>query len=261
MDLHENYSIIFGSKRAVRLTEKEENELIDKIQKGKDRKAFEKLIRGNVGFIIQVVRQFHGRSLDVGDMIDEAIIGMHQAAKKFDATKNIRFISYAVWWIRQRIQEAVHINSNLVIVPQHKLKLVRQIKKLMNEGFTYSDVLSKFDNIKDIENLLRAVNPAVSLNHVESDETFSDDSLSESPKQLVQLEYKNLMKVIDDMNILSEKEQLIIKLTYGIDCQFEHNLTQIAAKLKISKERVRQIKNYALKKLRTKIMDNKAFYE
>ena len=251
MEQNENYNF-FGKYKAVRLTQQKTNELIIKIQAKNDRIAFDQLIRANLGFIIHVSKQFENKGLDQGELINEAVIGMYQAVKKFDTARNIKFISYAVWWIRQRMQAALHISNNLVILPPNKLKLLREIKKMTNKGFKYSDLTTKFENMDEVDNVLRASNPIVSLDHPvseESDESFID-LISESPKQLVELEYKNLLKLIDDMNILSEKECEIIKMSYGIGYEFEYNLQQIANKFDLSRERIRQIKDDALKKLR-----------
>ena len=237
----------------------EEVELAQRIRKG-DQEALEKLTRANLRFVVSVAKQYQGLSLP--DLINEGNLGLIKAAEKFDETRGFKFISYAVWWIRQSILQALAEQSRIVRLPLNQVGSLNKINKALgkfeqeNERQPSADELAEMIDIpKDkINDTLR-----VSGRHVSVDAPFvegEDNSLldvlpnDDSPSADRGLTNESLSTEIERaLQILTGREREIIKSFFGIGCQ-EMTLEEIGERLDLTRERVRQIKEKAIRKLK-----------
>ena len=243
------------------LTVDEEVELAQRIREG-DRKALNRLIRANLRFVVSVAKQYQNQGLSLPDLIEEGNIGLTKAAMKFDETRGFKFISYAVWWIRQSILQALAEQSRIVRLPLNQVGSLNKIGKALakfeqeNERRPSSEELAKELNLPEekISDTLK-----VSGKHISVDAPFvegEDNSLldvltnDDSPMADSSLNQESLSKEVDRaLNQLSERERDIIKMFFGIGCQ-EMTLEEIGAKFDLTRERVRQIKEKAIRKLK-----------
>jgi len=239
----------------------EEVELAQRIRKG-DQEALEKLTRANLRFVVSVAKQYQNQGLSLPDLINEGNLGLIKAAEKFDETRGFKFISYAVWWIRQSILQALAEQSRIVRLPLNQVGSLNKINKALgkfeqeNERQPSTDELAEMIDIpKDkIADTLR-----VSGRHVSVDAPFvegEDNSLldvlpnDDSPSADRGLTNESLSTEIERaLQILSGREREIIKSFFGIGCQ-EMTLEEIGERLDLTRERVRQIKEKAIRKLK-----------
>ncbi len=239
----------------------EEVELAQRIRKG-DQEALEKLTRANLRFVVSVAKQYQNQGLSLPDLINEGNLGLIKAAEKFDETRGFKFISYAVWWIRQSILQALAEQSRIVRLPLNQVGSLNKINKALgkfeqeNERQPSADELSEMIDIpKDkINDTLR-----VSGRHVSVDAPFvegEDNSLldvlpnDDSPSADRGLTNESLSTEIERaLQILTGREREIIKSFFGIGCQ-EMTLEEIGERLDLTRERVRQIKEKAIRKLK-----------
>lgn len=239
----------------------EEVELAQRIRKG-DQKALEKLTRANLRFVVSVAKQYQNQGLSLPDLINEGNLGLIKAAEKFDETRGFKFISYAVWWIRQSILQALAEQSRIVRLPLNQVGSLNKINKALgkfeqeNERQPSTDELAEMIDIpKDkIADTLR-----VSGRHVSVDAPFvegEDNSLldvlpnDDSPSADRGLTNESLSTEIERaLQILTPREREIIKSFFGIGCQ-EMTLEEIGERLDLTRERVRQIKEKAIRKLK-----------
>jgi RNA polymerase primary sigma factor len=246
------------------LTPDEEVELAKRIKQG-DQEALEKLTRANLRFVVSVAKQYQNNSLSLNDLINEGNLGLVKAAQRFDETRGFKFISYAVWWIRQSIIQALAEQSRLVRLPLNKVGSLSKINKAFSEleqkyeREPSPDELSQLLDIspEDIESTMQ-----VSSRHVSVDAPFSD---GESGSLMDVLENKQAdsadeyMDFQDSLRIecertlatLTERERDVIKLFFGIGVPHAMTLQDIGEHLGLTRERVRQIKDKAINKLRT----------
>ncbi|MDD7455167.1 MAG: sigma-70 family RNA polymerase sigma factor [Bacteroidales bacterium] len=243
------------------VTPEEEVELSQRIRKG-DQKALEKLTRANLRFVVSVAKQYQNQGLSLPDLINEGNLGLIKAAEKFDETRGFKFISYAVWWIRQSILQALAEQSRIVRLPLNQVGSLNKINKALsqfeqkNERAPSNEELSEMIDIPQdkISDTLR-----VSGRHVSVDAPFvegEDNSLldvipnDDSPSADKGLENESLSKEIERaLQILTPREREIIKSFFGIGCQ-EMTLEEIGERLDLTRERVRQIKEKAIRKLK-----------
>lgn len=243
------------------ITVEEEVELAQRIRKG-DQKALEKLTRANLRFVVSVAKQYQNQGLSLPDLIDEGNLGLIKAAEKFDETRGFKFISYAVWWIRQSILQALAEQSRIVRLPLNQIGSLNKIKKALakfeqeNEREPSPEELSdKLDiPIEKVADTMK-----ISGRHTSIDAPFvegEDNSLldvlvnDDSPIADNTLMHESLRKEIDRaLSTLTERESEIIKMFFGIGCQ-EMTLEEIGDKFGLTRERVRQIKEKAIRKLR-----------
>ena len=239
----------------------EEVELAQRIKKG-DRAALEKLTRANLRFVVSVAKQYQNQGLSLPDLINEGNLGLIKAAEKFDETRGFKFISYAVWWIRQSILQALAEQSRIVRLPLNQVGSLNKISKAFskfeqeNERRPSPEELAKeldipVDKISDTMK--------VSGRHISVDAPFvegEDNSLldvlvnDDSPIADRSLINESLAKEIDRaLATLTERESDIIKMFFGIGCQ-EMTLEEIGDKFGLTRERVRQIKEKAIRRLR-----------
>lgn len=244
------------------VTPEEEVELAQKIRNG-DQQALEKLTRANLRFVVSVAKQYQNQGLSLPDLINEGNLGLIKAAEKFDETRGFKFISYAVWWIRQSILQALAEQSRIVRLPLNQVGSLNKINKALsrfeqeNERQPSSEELAEMIDVpKDkIADTLR-----VSGRHVSVDAPFAegeDSSLldvlpnTDSPNADRTLVDESLSTEIErTLSTLSPREAEIIKSFYGIGCQ-EMTLEEIGERFGLTRERVRQIKEKAIRRLKT----------
>lgn len=244
------------------LTPEEEVELAQKIRQG-DRKALERLVNCNLRFVVSVAKQYQNQGLSLPDLINEGNLGLIKAAQKFDETRGFKFISYAVWWIRQSIVLAIAEQSRLVRLPLNQVGSVNKVNRMMskfeqeNERKPSIEELSEETDLPEdkIEDVLK-VN---SNRHVSVDAPYmnGDDSslLDILPNTNAPLADRELLldslhdEITHALTVLNERERNIIECFYGID-QPEMTLDEIGNKFGLTRERVRQIKEKAIRKLR-----------
>ena len=240
----------------------EEVELAQRIRKG-DQKALEKLTKANLRFVVSVAKQYQNQGLSLPDLINEGNLGLIKAAEKFDETRGFKFISYAVWWIRQSILQALAEQSRIVRLPLNQVGSLNKINKALskfeqeNERQPSSEELSEMIDVpKDkISDTLR-----VSGRHVSVDAPFvegEDNSLldvlpnDDSPSADRGLDNESHNTEIERaLSTLSSREREIIKSFFGIGCQ-EMTLEEIGERFGLTRERVRQIKEKAIRRLKS----------
>lgn len=245
----------------------EEVALAQKIHKG-DTAALDRLVCANLRFVVSVAKQYQNQGLSLPDLINEGNLGLIRAAQKFDETRGFKFISYAVWWIRQSILQALAEQSRIVRLPLNQVGALNKITKAQakfeqeNERNPSSQELAEMLNMpKDkVADSLR-----VSGRHVSIDAPFvdgEDNSLldilpnTDSPYADGTLMKESLCKEIDRaLSTLTEREQEIVRYFFGIDCQ-EKTLEEISDLFNLTRERVRQIKEKAIRRLRHSARSN-----
>jgi len=243
------------------ITVEEEVELAQRIKKG-DHAALEKLTRANLRFVVSVAKQYQNKGLSLPDLINEGNLGLIKAAEKFDETRGFKFISYAVWWIRQSILQALAEQSRIVRLPLNQVGSLNKINK------AFSKFEQEHERKPSPEELAESLElPAdkvadtlkVSGRHISVDAPFvdgEDNSLldvlpnSDSPNADKKLIMESLSREIDRaLATLTERESDIIRLFFGIGCQ-EMTLEEIGERFGLTRERVRQIKEKAIRRLR-----------
>ncbi|MDR1594468.1 MAG: RNA polymerase sigma factor RpoD/SigA [Prevotellaceae bacterium] len=239
----------------------DEVELAQRIKKG-DQEALEKLTRANLRFVVSVAKQYQNQGLSLPDLINEGNLGLIKAAEKFDETRGFKFISYAVWWIRQSILQALAEQSRIVRLPLNQVGSLNKINKALakfeqeNERTPSSEELSVILDIpqEKVSDTIR-----VSGRHVSVDAPFvdgEDNSLldvlvnSDSPNADRGLLTESLAKEIERaLATLTERERDIVRYFFGIGTQ-EMTLEEIGEQFGLTRERVRQIKEKAIRRLR-----------
>ena len=243
------------------ITVEEEVELAQRIRKG-DQAALEKLTRANLRFVVSVAKQYQNQGLSLPDLINEGNLGLIKAAEKFDETRGFKFISYAVWWIRQSILQALAEQSRIVRLPLNQVGSLNKINKALskfeqeNERMPSSEELSEMIDLpKDkIADTLRVSGRHVSVvaPFVEGEDNSLLDVLvnNDSPSADRGLVNESLNKEIERaLSTLATREREIIKSFFGIGCQ-EMTLEEIGERFGLTRERVRQIKEKAIRKLK-----------
>ena len=243
------------------LTTDEEVELAQLIRKG-DRHALDKLTKANLRFVVSVAKQYQNQGLSLPDLINEGNLGLIKAAEKFDETRGFKFISYAVWWIRQSILQAIAEQSRLVRVPLNQVGSVNKINKILTKFEQENERRPSVDEISEQIDLPEdKVGEALMANarHVSVDAPFvdgEDNSLldvlvnDDAPMADRQLVVESLRAEISAvLKTLNERERSVVTAFYGIG-QPEMTLEEIGHKYGLTRERVRQIKEKAIRHLR-----------
>ena len=243
------------------LSTDEEVELAQRIRKG-DRKALDKLTKANLRFVVSVAKQYQNQGLSLPDLINEGNLGLIKAAEKFDETRGFKFISYAVWWIRQSILQAIAEQSRIVRLPLNQVGSVNKINRMLNKFEQENERRPSVDEISEQTDLPEdKVGEAMLANtrHVSVDAPFvdgEDNSLldvlvnDDAPMADRQLVMESLREEISNvLNTLSDRERCVIKAFYGIG-EPEMTLEEIGSKYGLTRERVRQIKEKAIRRLR-----------
>jgi len=243
------------------ITIEEEVELAQRIREG-DTKALEKLTKANLRFVVSVAKQYQNQGLSLPDLINEGNIGLIKAAQKFDETRGFKFISYAVWWIRQSILQAVAEQSRIVRLPLNQVGSINKIKREFSkfeQEFERQPTNQEIADILDISVEKVAESLDISGHQVSVDAPFQeseDGSLLDvlenknSPKTDINLLKESLNKeIIRSLSTLTDRESDIICCFYGISTQ-QLSLEEIGMKYNLTRERVRQIKEKAIRRLR-----------
>ncbi len=246
------------------LAPEEEIELAKRIKQG-DKKALNKLVTANLRFVVSVAKQYQNQGLSLQDLVNEGNLGLIKAAMRFDETRGFKFISYAVWWIRQSILHSIAVQGRLVRLPLNKIGLLNKINVQKNE------LEQKYHREPTFEELSKSLE--VNVNEVKENFAFNSKSLSmDAPisnkddddfnlydligMQDNPLPDKNLIKesLAHEINVtlelLEERQRQIIKLFYGLDGNQPLTLEEIAQKFDLTKERVRQLKETAIRRLK-----------
>ena len=239
----------------------EEVELAQRIRKG-DHKALERLTRANLRFVVSVAKQYQNQGLSLSDLINEGNLGLIKAAEKFDETRGFKFISYAVWWIRQSILQAIAEQSRIVRLPLNQVGSVNKITRMQNKFEQENERRPSIEEISDETKLpTEKVDEAMSANtrHVSVDAPFAEgdegsllDVLvnESSPMADRQLVAESLQAEIKQaLRVLNERERNVIEAFFGIGGP-ELTLEEIGEKYDLTRERVRQIKEKAIRRLR-----------
>jgi len=244
------------------LKPEEEVDLAIKIKRG-DKIALEKLTKANLRFVVSVAKQYQNQGLSLGDLINEGNLGLIKAAKRFDETRGFKFISYAVWWIRQSILQALAEQSRIVRLPLNRVGALNKI------GKAYSNLEQEFErepnatelatelgmDIAEIADALKVAGRHVSMDapFVQGEDNRLIDVLKNdqqpTPDQTLMME--SLKSEIDRaLSTLSEREAEVIKLYFGLNEEHSLTLEEIGEKFNLTRERVRQIKEKAIRRLR-----------
>ena len=245
------------------LTPDQEIDLAKKIKKG-DKGALETLTKANLRFVVSVAKQFQNQGLSLGDLINEGNLGLMKAAEKFDETRGFKFISYAVWWIRQSIMQAIADQSRMVRLPLNRVGSLSKI------GKAYRDLEQEYERTPTTQELATILEMSpdevayalqISGRHVSMDAPFSGDDDKNSlidvipndqqPSPDIKLMSESLKNEVSNiLSTLSEKEAEVLRLYFGIGCERSATLEEIGEKFNLTRERVRQIKEKAIRNLR-----------
>lgn len=244
------------------ITADEEVVLAQKIKQG-DQKALDKLVKANLRFVVSVSKQYQNQGLSLPDLINEGNMGLIKAAQRFDETRGFKFISYAVWWIRQSILQALAEQSRIVRLPLNQVGSLNKINK------AYSKLEQQFEREPSAEELADILDlpidkvsdtMKVSGRHVSMDAPFANGEESslldvlvnlDSPKADTGLMNESLSREIDRaLSTLTERERDVVKLFFGIGLNHGLTLEEIGDKFDLTRERVRQIKEKAIRRLR-----------
>ena len=243
------------------ISAEEEVELAQQIRKG-DKKALERLTRANLRFVVSVAKQYQNQGLSLPDLINEGNLGLLKAAERFDETRGFKFISYAFWWIRQSILQAISEQSRIVRLPLNQVGSVNKINREINRFEQENERRPSLEEIAEKIDLPEdKIDEAMNINghHVSVDAPFAegeDNSLldimpnSDSPMADKTLVAESLKAEIQNaLSVLNERERNVVEASYGINCP-ELTLEEIGEKFGLTRERVRQIKEKAIRKLR-----------
>ncbi|HEY6082167.1 MAG TPA: RNA polymerase sigma factor RpoD/SigA [Chitinophagaceae bacterium] len=246
------------------ITPEEEVNLAIRIKQG-DQPALEKLTKANLRFVVSVAKQYQNQGLSLSDLINEGNLGLIKAAQRFDETRGFKFISYAVWWIRQSILQALAEQSRIVRLPLNKVGLSNKINKAysqLEQEFEREPSPDELATILEINTEEVEATLGVSARHVSMDAPFIDGEDNTLLDVLVNpnsistdsnLAYRDSLhlEVERSLNTLTERQKDVIKLYFGIGIENQLSLEDIGEKFGLTRERVRQIKDKAITKLRT----------
>ncbi len=244
------------------LSLEDEAKLAVKIRKG-DKKALEKLVNANLRFVVSVARNYQNQGLPLSDLINEGNLGLIRAAKRFDEKKNFKFISYAVWWIRQAILQALAEQSRIIKLPLNRVGTIHKIGKMQ------SKLEQKFRRLPNVEELAEELK--IDISEVRETIKIGNSHMSlDAPLQ--HGEDSRLMDVLQDedqllpdnglmevslqdeisktLDTLSEREKEVVRLYFGIGEETSHTLEEIGQRFNLTRERARQIKEKALRRLK-----------
>ena len=243
------------------LTTDQEVELAQRIRKG-DKRALERLTKANLRFVVSVAKQYQNQGLSLPDLINEGNVGLIKAAEKFDETRGFKFISYAVWWIRQSILQAIAEQSRLVRLPLNQVgsvnKITRELSRFEQEHErkpSVDEIAERVDLPEDkIADAMKANSRHVSMDAPIADgedSSMIDFLAGDSSNTDRELAIESLKAEVSRiLKLLTDKEQKVLRAFFGIDGSPEMTLDEIGEKYNLTRERVRQIKEKALRRLR-----------
>ncbi|MAV65221.1 MAG: RNA polymerase subunit sigma [Candidatus Marinimicrobia bacterium] len=239
-----------------------EVELAIRVREG-DRKALTELTEANLRFVVSVAKDYQGQGLPLTDLINEGNLGLIKAAERFDETRGFKFISYAVWWIRQSVLQALAEHSRIVRLPLNRVGTISKINKASEKLEQEFERPPRADELsKQLDMKVNEINDAqrISRRHHSLDTPFADDdknslldiipdSLSDSPDKELNLDSLR-DEVQSALSTLKERERDVIKMYFGIDYEYALTLNEIGEEFGLTRERVRQIKEKAIRRLR-----------
>jgi len=248
------------------LKPEEEIKLARRIKKG-DKKALNKLVESNLRFVVQVAKGYQGKGLPLSDLINEGNMGLIKAAKRFNPDKGVKFISYAIWWIRQTMRQSLREQARMIRLPANKERYLTKVEKAF---FNLSQELERQPTVdeiageikgsaEDVENILEMSGECLSL-----DATLNEDDVSlrdmvpgtDYQKLSRKMLMENLRANIERMmGVLSSQEEKVIRFRYGLEGGEPMTLEEIGKRLGVTRERVRQIEGKAIKQLRQEISE------
>lgn len=243
------------------ISAEEEVELARRIKTG-DRKALEKLTKANLRFVVSVAKQYQNQGLSLPDLINEGNIGLLKAAEKFDETRGFKFISYAVWWIRQSILQAIAEQGRVVRLPLNQVGSVNRINKVLSKFEQENERRPSVDEIADktdlphekIEDVLKVNTRQVSVDAPMADgdgtsmiDFMQSDSDSSTDEELLKESLR--AEIASALSVLNDRERNVIEAFYGIN-QPECTMEEIGKKYGLTRERVRQIREKAIRLLK-----------
>ena len=244
------------------ITAEDEVELAQKIKQG-DQIALEKLVKANLRFVVSVSKQYQNQGLTLPDLINEGNLGLIKAAQRFDETRGFKFISYAVWWIRQSILQAIAEQARIVRLPLNQVGSLNRINKTfskLEQEFEREPSPEEIADVLEIEKEKVTESQSISGRHVSVDAPFKDGedgtlldvlSNSNSPNTDISLIHESLQREIDrSLSTLTERERDVIKDFFGIGIPHPLSLEEIGEKFGLTRERVRQIKEKGIRRLR-----------
>jgi RNA polymerase primary sigma factor len=244
------------------LSAREESEMAVRIRKG-DRGALERLVKTNLRFVVSVARNYQHQGMALSDLINEGNLGLIKAAKRFDEKKNFKFISYAVWWIRQAILQSLADHSRILRIPVNRVSTIHQVGRTrarleqhLKRAPNAEEVASELGLTKrEVERTMQISSSHSSLDApVARDSSDNLGSLMRDDNAELPDDYVSqvsLTREVDRLlDRLDEREQSVLRLYFGIGEDTNHTLDEIGSRLDITRERVRQIKEKALQKLK-----------
>jgi RNA polymerase primary sigma factor len=245
------------------ITIEEETRLARRIREG-DQDALDKLTKANLRFVVSVAKQYQNQGLPLIDLINEGNLGLIKAAKKFDETRGFKFISYAVWWIRQTILEALSEKSRVIRIPLNQVGVLSKINKTIGKLEQDLERLPTHEEISEVLGIPEykiTDTVRVSLKHASIDAPLGVDSESSTMVEVLMnsdSKYPDLLLIKESLGVeiertldtLDNRSKDVIKMFYGINESCPRSLDEIAKKLEISRERARQIKEKGIRKLR-----------
>jgi RNA polymerase primary sigma factor len=246
------------------ITVDEEIDLAIKIRGG-DKEALEKLTKANLRFVVSVAKQYQNQGLTLPDLINEGNIGLIKAAQRFDETRGFKFISYAVWWIRQSIMQAVAEQARIVRLPLNRIGSISKINKTFSQLEQLYEREPTSEEVADLLDITCAeVNDSIKISgkHFSMDAPMSSDEDSNSMLDVMQdeeilynpdnyLMHESLRNEIErSLSSLTYREAEVVRLYYGINCKAPLTLEEIGEEFELTRERVRQIKEKAIRRLK-----------
>jgi RNA polymerase primary sigma factor len=246
------------------VTAEEEVQLAERIRQG-DQRALDRLTRANLRFVVSVAKQYQNQGLSLPDLINEGNLGLIKAAQRFDETRGFKFISYAVWWIRQSILQALAEQARIVRLPLNKVGLTSRINKAysqLEQEFEREPSAEELSEILDIETEEIAATLGISARHVSMDSPLADgeestlmDVMHNPNAELADEEVEHNQSLQTEINrslkTLTDRQQEVIRYFFGIGVDHPMSLEDIGARFNLTRERVRQIKDKALNKLKS----------
>ena len=253
------------------VTAEEEVELAQRIKAG-DQRALDKLVRANLRFVVSVAKQYQNQGLSLQDLINEGNLGLIKAAQRFDETRGFKFISYAVWWIRQSILQAVAEQARIIRLPLNQVSAISRLKKtaaMLEQEYQRKPSTAELAKEMDLAESKVQTLMGMNLRQISTDAPLDDDDEGSfldvyvnedaaATDETVENNYDN-DAINRSLNQLSDKERRVLNMYYGIGTPREYSLDEIAIAMGISRERTRQIRDRALKRLKTGT--NSALYQ
>lgn len=245
------------------LTPEEEVELAQRIRMG-DQRALDQLVRSNLRFVVSVAKQYQNQGLSLQDLITEGNMGLIKAARRFDETRGFKFISYAVWWIRQSILQAVAEQARIIRLPLNQVGAISKLKKtaaMLEQEYHRKPSTEEIAREMDLPESKVQTLMGMNMRQISTDAPLDDDDEGNFLDVYVEQDSVATDEAVENessqnavkrsLNALSDKERKVIDMYYGIDSAREYSLDEIAMELGISRERTRQIRDRALKRLKS----------